>query len=320
MLSTIAAELASELTDRSKYAAFFDLLEALQGTETTIKKLLSAPDQRANVVQQLTAAAKSQRPWAVQAAASAYRIKLAYLPSNAEHSEDVSTLTQDVDAFLVNLENYLVKQSEERLFHLAWHAIFLADRLDGFLIALRLMVEALGVPQLDAENVLVIRLAGPVDLEHLKQSISAVQKMYVVVADLLEISAEDEPLELIKVETGSLELIVKGSKAAVLALGKFLSGFAAYVSISKRVADTNVMADSLFAQVGLRDQLVAQGVDVTEIDEQIAGAATALARHTHKLIGNAESVGVNGTFVDLTSDFAKLLPLERKLLGPPKGE
>lgn len=151
--------------------------------------------------------------------------------------------------------------------------------------------------------------------------LSAIQSLYEQACELLQISIAQEPLEIIKVETGSAWLKLLGSKMAIDLVRKWIEVIAGYryrnFTREGKISELPREIEAVEGILQLRKELTKAGIDPKEMDGYIKKAAIAVARNTTNLLTGQLSVQVDGiTYPVDTSVKQKLLgERKRRLLG-----
>lgn len=320
MLSAKIGEDAAWLSNLEPHESFFELLANFAVATDYLPSLVNSPEQKANFIQKLKQAANTVRPWAVQQAASSYEDKLRHFISSYPASAELVQIADDVDEFLRRLESYLIKHADDRLLNLAWHSRNLHLKLLGFVGSLDAISNVLPFQDNDRADVISIVISGDFELEQVKSALIASKKIYDEICRLLSINSNEEPLQLLKIESGSLNLVLKGSLSAIKVLKTFLEGFVAYTTVSKRIVDTEVASRSLLSQVALKNSLDQQGIDTQRLGAELRDSAELLARHTGKLIGSASQISINGTIAGLVKNMIAIDSPDQRLLQGPSEE
>lgn len=319
MLSADLEEVARRLSNKGLFKSLFGLIEDISNARDTLPEVIQNSSTRGNLINRVSAAARSYRPQAVFAATNEY---LSLLGGLDEKSSDVSTveLREEISSFVDVWESYLLNSSEDATFELFFEASRLQDFLKGFTAANDLFSTALFDSSLHGNDqaVLDLRLDGSYGINELRASLNSISRMYDLVVALTNPELKSSRLQLVRVETGSLQIVARGAVKAIAVLKKFFSAFASYALISKRLVDVEVSSRALSSQVALMQALSSEGIDVDEAKDALSEASALLARHTAKLLGETESISINGTLLSLGRDVGILAPSRYRQLNYKK--
>jgi hypothetical protein len=152
--------------------------------------------------------------------------------------------------------------------------------------------------------------------------LNALLNLYNEMALLLDVSLEDSPLRLGKVETGSLWVWVFGDTRII----EFMTGtiergigflHRTYTREGK-IAAIPRNVEAVEAVLGLSERLDKMGIDSSEMRHAVAKAGAGIARDLNTLLAGEASIEVNGTVHSLAADQqARYIEGARKML--PRG-
>ena len=217
-----------------------------------------------------------------------------------ESSEKVDYLIRRSNDFLTHYERYAQLHDFETTFDLLVIANELDSRLVGLQIAAEVASENLAPPAIrlgDAELEIISDKfhSSPKDLASV---LVALSEIYAVLADLLDVSLYQEPLEIEKIESGSLYIKLKGAVRVIRAASGVLKQAFTYGmsnhTLSGRFDQLPRAAESIERVLRIKETLAAQGLDVSGMDAEIESAALKLAKHTNTLVSHMNDVGLNG--------------------------
>jgi hypothetical protein len=137
----------------------------------------------------------------------------------------------------------------------------------------------------------------------------AIKKLYSEICQLLNLSEQDTPLKIFKVESGSLWVKLFGESRAVALLTRFIeesAGFIyrAYTSEGK-VSAIPRKIESLDRVIGLRASLIEAGIDISEMDDQIKKSSLVISKELTVLLERQSSVKINGRITSVSDEMLK---------------
>lgn len=165
------------------------------------------------------------------------------------------------------------------------------------------------------DGTLGILLPGENNLNGLVRKLAAIQQMYSELCLLTDVSEVDHPLEVGKVESGSLWVKLFGESRVMGLMASFLEAAARHLyqnyTRDGRVSAIPGKLDSLDKIIDLRSKLREHGITTDGMDEEIAKGAHALARDLTAILERQPSITINGKKTGLgDSELAKRLATE----------
>ncbi len=150
----------------------------------------------------------------------------------------------------------------------------------------------------DEEETLTLFFGRTADLEILVQKLSAITTAYQQLCELTGVSYVEQPLRIIKVETGSILIKVVGAVLPIKLLETFIKKVA-NILYRRCVREGRIEAQSeyrkeIMDEIDLRNALKEAGVDVSKIDERLQHMASQHADELCSLLYGEPSVDVNG--------------------------
>lgn len=135
-------------------------------------------------------------------------------------------------------------------------------------------------------------------LDTLIQKLSALEGLYEELCRLLDVSINEYPLELIKVESGSLWIKLFGESRVISLMSKFVESAASYLyrNFTKEgkivaIPQTVEVIDSMLK---LSDSLEQSGIDSSVLKENIKQSSIILAQRLNQLLAGEPAVNING--------------------------
>ncbi|WP_273028257.1 hypothetical protein [Massilia timonae] len=230
-------------------------------------------------------------------------------------SDYLDSLILDVDSFAEAFDTYLATPNAANAAPLALAAPRLAQRLNDFRNSLNFFKGLIQpLPSRDTDgDVLTIILSGTFDFKSFVSRLQAIQSIYSELCELLKISEIDHPLEMAKVESGSLLAKVAGSTVVIGLMVQFIQSGATYAydnyTVEGRINAIPRRVESLDKVIGLTQKLKDAGVDTAAIDEHVAKSAHAIAKDLDTLLDKQPSIILNGLEISgVREDSRKQIP------------
>lgn len=317
MLSSQVAEAASKLSGKGESAVFFDAVNTLTNVVddflSEARKQAKSP-QSLNI-QHIFSSAVRQATRTIDLW-NLYESTQIYLRDLDESNEKLLRSTHviefvesEVHKFLERYKSYMADQNFENAFDLAMTSKEVARQVGGFSLAMDLFSSGLEPEVAVGSDECEITIFSTSDIDRvddLGKMLSSVVSIYNQLCDLLGESSDEHPLTVIKVETGSIYLKLKGAIRVVGVVTQVLRRIAGYGflnhTLSGRINQLPKSAESLQSIIQLRESLSRLGIDTSSMDEEIEGATLKLAKHANTLMSRMGDVGINGEVFQAKND------------------
>lgn len=219
----------------------------------------------------------------------------------------VESLIESVDGFAILFDNYLKHQTGENAAPLAFSAPIVAQRLMDFRHSIKMFHGILeySLPQRSDNSILSIVLSGEFDLKEFISRIQALESMYSELCQLLDISEIDYPLQIEKIESGSLLAKVAGSAFVIGLMTQFIESSAAYVhthyTAEGQIKAIPAKVESLDKVIEMTQKLKKAGYDTSAMEDHVAKSAHTIAGNLNTLIEGQPSIILNGLELNVTA-------------------
>ena len=171
-------------------------------------------------------------------------------------------------------------------------------------------------PPSDGFEDLLLHTNAAETLATVGDKLNALAEIYEKLCNALQISHNEFPLTIIRLEIGSSFLIVRGSKAAIQLLRDLLIGVAAYLyrryTAEGQIASIPRSVEAAESVLKLRDQLAKRGIDTQQIDKFVGESAAVIAIRLNTLLQGQTSISIDGQNYRFSTE------REEKLAGPPE--
>ena len=231
----------------------------------------------------------------------------AQLPSPSGY---VESLIESLDSFAVLFDNYLKNQTGDNAAPLVLSAPNVAQRLIDFRDSVNLFHGILesASPQRSDSSTLSVVLSGEFDLKEFISRIQAIESMYSELCQLLNISQIDHPLQIEKIESGSLLAKVAGSAFVIGLMTQFIESSVSYVhahyTAEGQIKSIPAKVESLDKVIEMTQKLKEAGYDTSAMEIHVAKSAHAIAGNLNTLIEGQPSIILNGLELTVTDQKA----------------
>jgi hypothetical protein len=224
----------------------------------------------------------------------------------------INQIASRIDAFAENYENYIKSYTAQAAGPLIVEARTLSEMLDGFHLAVRLAyVNLEGEPLAENEMSLTIYLPDSMPLDQFAARLLAIHRLYQELAHLMGVDLSQAPLRLQKIESGSFWAKVFGDSRVIKFIVESLRASASFIyrnyTEEGRLGAVPQKLDSLNAVMDFSNRLKEQGVDISEIHEQLRLSAVHIAKDINVLVGGQSSVTINGETQSVGAEVQKSL-------------
>jgi hypothetical protein len=228
----------------------------------------------------------------------------AFDPQTSQRLEVVKKAIQDFsDAYEELISNYQL--SEIALL------LSIAQRLDAALISsieftsITLKNLCPEVQQAEkSEETLEIFLSTKIDFLFFIEKTGAVEQIYEEFCHLFNISSKQEPLKIVKIESGSLWVWLNGNPKAVAAVKSVIEKAAHYFyrnyTDEGKISTIPKKVETLESILHLSDELKKRDISTDKLDDHIKKASNAIGNSLEKLLAGEDQVELNGEVIALT--------------------
>lgn len=227
------------------------------------------------------------------------------------------SLKGDLEAFSNSYEEYIKQYGKDKAIALVINAQLLDEKLKWFqeeILTLNSKSEYENLEYPDGQ-VLSLVLLSSMNMFEFIEKIKSIQTIYLELCNLMDISPKEYPIEIIKIESGSLLVKIFGHNKIMELLSKFIESAAKYfyhkyTNQGKR--DSNI--ENVQNVLALRDNLQKSGIDVSKMDEQITQASNSIAKELNTLISGEPEITVNEKTISVGEAVNKNILENKELL------
>lgn len=221
------------------------------------------------------------------------------IKSEVNDYEILDGIAEAVEIFSDKFDAYLSSQNQKNAITLVIEARKLISLLDGFHSALLFINGNLEQRQynLQSGGEISIFLSSSINLRQFAEKLQAIDLIYKEICFLLNISVADEPLQIGKVESGSLWAKLFGNSRAISMTADFIEASASYVyrNFSKegKLSGIPRKIETVDEILGLYKRLQVEGIDIKEMKESISKSAISIAKEVNVLLDGQAEIKVN---------------------------
>ena len=165
---------------------------------------------------------------------------------------------------------------------------------------------------------LSVLLLYPADFSDFVNKLASLKSIYAVISILLSISETEHPIHLIKIESGSLWARIAGSNDIIKLMTDLIKSSANYVyrNFTKegKIASIPKNVDAIESVLKLKDKLEKQGIETSEMIEDIQKASVGLSKELRTLLAGQPSIEINGKLYSVGETMQKKYLEESKTL------
>jgi hypothetical protein len=146
-------------------------------------------------------------------------------------------------------------------------------------------------------------------LSNFAERLIALDELYNELCNLLLISHIDEPLQISKIESGSLWIKIFGETRVISLITNFLEESAGYIyrtyTREGKIASIPKKIESLNEVINLSSRLKSSGVNTQEMDENLSKAGIIISTHLNTLLSGQPSIILNQKMITVGEDSVK---------------
>lgn len=233
---------------------------------------------------------------------------------------DIEKIIDAVDVVSERFVAFLSSGSLQNTVLLISDVRCLENLLVGFKSALLFAAHGLEEPRFDLEEKgeLAIFLHNSMNLAHFSAKLHAVDECYLELCALTGVSPTDYPLQIGKIESGSLWVKVFGEPRVIGLLVDFIECSVSFIyrnfSNEGKLTAIPRKIEALDSVINLSGKLQGLGVDVVEMNDYIRKSAVVIAKDLNVLLDGQVEVTVNGRTHSVGDEIQKhLVDLKKPL-------
>lgn len=211
----------------------------------------------------------------------------------------IQELIANIDSFSTSFDRFIAGQIGTNAAPLILKARVLDVRLSSFCDALRLTNGALNSQLTNPlrHTELSILLPLPLNLHDFAEKLLALESIYDELCHLLNVSLASDPIQIGKIESGSLWAKVFGNSKVIGLLTDLTKAAASFIyrtyTTEGKLSAIPRKVESIDAILGLSRRLQEEGVNTSELNDHLAKASVSLAKGLNTLLEGQPKIAIN---------------------------
>jgi len=218
-----------------------------------------------------------------------------------------------LDDFCHAYESYVGSYNAQVSAALVVEAKSLYSLLDGFKNGLSFYLDNIEstFPNLENGSELSIVLSSKMTLSEFILKLQSVEKIYNELCMLANVSTSDFPVEILKIESGSLWAKIFGESKVIVLMTNMLESGVSFVyrnyTDEGKLAAIPKKVESIESIIQLSAKLKEQGIAVDEIQDHIKKSSVLLSKELNKLISDQPEIIINNNKLSIGCEIRQKL-------------
>jgi hypothetical protein len=228
-------------------------------------------------------------------------------------TSQINVIDEKINDFTSAYEEYLEGYSAQSAGKMIMKSRALESLLDGFKNGLNFYLENIDASFEDNENgrELSIVLSSALTLSEFILKLQSIEKIYYELCMLSSVSPEDFPIEILKIESGSLWAKVFGNSKVISLMTSLIESGVSFVyrnyTVEGKISSIPKKVETIESILELKSKLEKQGVDVSELTEHLSKSSIIVAKELNKLISGQAEVIINDHKMSIGNEMQKNL-------------
>ncbi|WP_350604199.1 hypothetical protein [Pseudoalteromonas sp. SMN1298-MNA-CIBAN-0114] len=158
---------------------------------------------------------------------------------------------------------------------------------------------------------LSIVLSSTFTLSEFILKLQSIEKIYNELCMLSNVSSDDFPIEILKIESGSLWAKVFGDSKVIALMTSLIESGVSFVyrnyTVEGKISSIPKKVETIESILKLKSKLKKEGVDVTELTEHLNKSSIIIAKELNKLISGQAEVIINEKKLSIGDEMQKNL-------------
>lgn len=212
----------------------------------------------------------------------------------------------ELDALQDSFDSFTQNHAANRALKVAFQAHSFIEALDSYIEYTEFIASMLRSDQEAPKQAGTLDIYMPAELtfEEFIVRLDSINEIYQELAQIVGVSTSDEPLRILKVESGSLWASVFGNWRIMALMDDLLRGAARYMhrnfTHEGKIEALPTSLKSMDEILNFTNRLKESGVDVKDIQDQLAKGTVLIAKEMNALLANQSSVTINGEDIQLS--------------------
>jgi hypothetical protein len=225
---------------------------------------------------------------------------------DAETNAKLNTLKTELESFRGAYEKCILAQQLGETAQL----LSVAQRVDVAInssimfatVVLKNLCSEAGMERTDGQ--LEIYLSSETDFLLFLEKINALEQIYEEFCHLFNVSAKQEPLKIVKIESGTAWAWLKGSIVVVTAMRSVIEKAAHYFyrnyTDEGKLSTITKKVETIESVLHLSDELKQRNISTEQLDDHLKKASITIGNQLEKLLSGEEEIELNGEVIALT--------------------
>lgn len=214
------------------------------------------------------------------------------------------TLSEQLEQFEDKYENFLHEYSRDSFFELTELAELIYNAINNissliFSIKLNLQTEY----QDENSGILSLFLNSDYTYQEFVEKLNSLQKIYSILCQLLQISEIEFPLQIIKIESGSLWVRLFGEPRVIKIIEDLIKDTASFFyrnyTDEGKIQSLPSRIKTLEEYLDLKKKLEDAGLDTSLLSEELQKSSVFLAQELNSLLSKSKGVEINGELLEI---------------------
>ena len=237
--------------------------------------------------------------------------------NNVKEYEFNKTLLLDnidtkIDDFTTAYEIYLEGYTPESAGKMFMESMKIEALLEGFKSGLNFYLENIDASFEDNNGrELSIVLSSAFTLSEFILKLQSIEKIYNELCLLSNVSSDEFPIEILKIESGSLWAKVFGDSKVIALMTSLIESGVSFVyrnyTVEGKISSIPKKVETIESILKLKSKLKKEGVDVTELTEHLNKSSIIIAKELNKLISGQAEVIINEKKLSIGDEMQKNL-------------
>jgi len=149
-----------------------------------------------------------------------------------------------------------------------------------------------------------IYLSSETDFLLFLEKINTLEQIYEEFCHLFNVSAKQEPLKIVKIESGTAWAWLKGNVAVVTAMRSVIEKAAHYFyrnyTVEGKISTIPKKVETIESVLHLSDELKKRNISTEQLDDHLKKASVTIGNQLEKLLSGEEEIELNGEVIALT--------------------
>jgi hypothetical protein len=228
-------------------------------------------------------------------------------------TSQLNVIDEKISDFTTSYEEYLDGYTPQSAGKMIMESRALESLLYGFKQGLNFYLENIDASFEENENgrELSIVLSSALTLSEFILKLQSIEKIYNELCMLSNVSTEEFPIEILKIESGSLWAKVFGDSKVISLMTSLIESGVSFIyrnyTVEGKITSIPKKVETIESILELKSKLEKQGVDVTELSEHLSKSSIIVVKELNKLISGQAEVIINDNKMSIGNEMQKRL-------------